>query len=803
MKFNRISLAAFAAGMFLSAGSVCAQEVGTDRVAAMQEAASNNTMTTEEVATFLESVEPRLRGNHEGLKQVVAAAQADAASEAPSTGLSQELMKILMGFVNDPSMTPEEKYALVQEYMVKVLPLYNWLMTGRDTPANADMSNYSVKEIFHAPVDGAYYGIGDERNEYHPYGMDVTQRYYTLSQHGKLKRSGSYVWGMCTYNGKLYWSTNTNYMCVPGYAQVASSGDDTSEGLDNGCWVCEYKYSSRANEVVNTPNGPQALGISGDIQVPRIFCYDPKTNVTEDITPKEGTDAYDVLRNCQGLRSAYSFNDLVFFGGPALVGGSNTAAASSAFVCYDPAKGEYIGSSDMSDVEGCQVTNVRRWVEIDGILYCSVGIKDKTGSNRGAVLRWYGSYDEPFKFRIVGWTACEAAEIEKYNGRLWVGGWPVTAVHNVATGEGYPYAEVYRGPVIPEGGLTPEKATEWERVWRFQDYQNLSTYTSSMRAYKGKLYWGMFGSTFGSFYAVNRIYGENYSSPNALAYMLGNMNSTSFWRLDDTTGSEKPAIELLYGEETIPKNYGGYGVMAGGRVTPEPDWRIERNGMGLRPKWGRSGYGNLFTAYTWALELYHDKLLIGTMDMSNLIEAGIGGTSEEKANMLQMLTSLLNVQESERGFECLVLSDPDKAPEYLTTNGFKNPMSYGIRNFTVIGDDFYIGSANPHNIHSNGGWNVFRINDGEKTPDVDAIDEVSVADEQLMMQKNEGYTVFYTADGEHIDNVTVADVAGRVVGKVTVENHIAYVWTDGLAAGTYIATVKSGKNTWNAKFIVK
>lgn len=457
----------------------------------------------------------------------------------------------------------------------------------------------------------------------------------------------------------------------------------------------------------------------------------------------------------------------------------------------------------MSDVDGCQVTNVRRWVDINGVLYCSVGIRDTKGSNRGAVLRWYGDYEHPFLFHIVGWTECEAAEIEEYNGRLWVGGWPVTAVHDPATGKDYPYAEIYRGPEIPEGGLLPENAYNWERVWRYQDYQNQSCYTSSMRKFKGKLYWGMFGSAFGAFYASTRIYGDNYSCADALANMLATVQSTTFWRLDDTVG-ETPKVELLYGDEKIYKNYGGYGpntILPIPAMKAEPDWRLEANGMGLKPRFGRSGYGNILTSYTWALQPYHDKLLIGTMDMSNLIEAAMGSATPEKASMLQLLSTLLNVTEEEKGFECLVLDNPGRAPKYITSNAFGNPMSYGIRNFAVIDDDFYIGSANPHNIHDNGGWNIFRVTDGQKNVPTD-IKAVKTED-MLMMKTNEGHTVFYTANGANIDEVTVSDVAGRVIGKTSVEGNVAYVWHDGIGKGTVIATVKSGKNVWNTKFIVK
>ena len=45
--------------------------------------------------------------------------------------------------------------------------------------------------------------------------------------------------------------------------------------------------------------------------------------------------------------------------------------------------------------------------------------------------------------------------------------------------------------------------------------------------------------------------------------------------------------------------------------------------MGVKPKWGRSGLGNLYTNYIWSMEVYNDRLYVGTMDMSNLIKPAI------------------------------------------------------------------------------------------------------------------------------------------------------------------------------------
>lgn len=786
MKLKRIATSLVSALLLLTPASVKAQI--PDEV--------KQKMTPEQIADFFICINPKKDIDRAKLIKTIEKAYNAPKSNSSKGGAStyDALDDLNAALGNITVMNPADVYFT----MTQLLPLYTYTTENRVTPRQADMTNVEVEEVFRAPADGAYFGYGDSRNYYKPYGLSAAEQEQVLKDGGKIKRSGSYVWGMTHHNGKLYWSTNTNYMCIPGYATVASAGDMSwsTKGTDNGCWECEYQKGARKGESVKLADGTTAyLGIYADIMVPRIFCYDPQTGVTEDITPKEGTEAYEVLRNCQGLRSAYTFKDIIFFGGPGLVGGTSTAATSSAFVAYDPATGEYIGSSDMSNIEGCKVTNVRRWVEVDGVLYCGVGITDTKGVAKGAVLRWYGDRSNPFEFRIVAWTPCEAAEIEKHNGRLYVGGWPVTTLEPNGN-QTYPYAEIYKSPIIPDGGFTPADAKEWESIWRFQKYWDRSAYVSSLRSYNGKLYWGMFGSTFGGFYTAKRAYPNNPSSPQAIAYMLGNLSSTTVWRYNDRHND----IELLYGEEKVPHNYSSL---------EKPYWDLKPNGMNLKPKWGRSGWGNLFTSYTWSLCKYKGQLMFGTMDMGDLIDAAMGSSSAEDAQTLSTVKQLLNVNESEYGYELVALSDPEKEPKYMTSNGFGNPWAYGIRNLEVIGHDLYIGTANPFNIADKGGWQIMRMRDNDRlnisdddTPTgINNTAELPAAN--ILMKRMEGHVVFYTANGEDIESVTVADVAGRQLVCEKGQNNVAYVFTNGMENSVVIATVKTKSGTWTTKLSIK
>ncbi len=658
-----------------------------------------------------------------------------------------------------PGELDPETLKELEKFMQQVLPLYEYQMRNRVAPQMADMTNYAVKQLYQSPKDGCYFGLGDKRNTYNPAGIDCAE---CTEAGGKLKASGSYAWGMTQMGDKVYWSTNNNYLCMPGYGRTANP--DIADGpYENEAWVCEYE-----------------LGIEGvtkqkygDIQKPRIFEYDTKTGVVRDITPND-----TLLDGCQGLRSAAAHHGIIFFGGPAFAGANMTSSTSSVFLAYSPEQGRFIGSSDMSQVGGCRVTNVRRWIIVNDVLYCGVGIIDKQGVSRGAILRWYGDMQNPFKFEIVGWTPTEAAEIEYHNGRIYAGGWP-----NATT-----TSALYRSPKMPQGGFTADNATEWETVWRFSDYEvnpasQKMSYFSVMKSYKGKLYWGMFSNTFGAMAAVINRFGS-LASADAIAYLFGFLRSTTLFRTDDFNSPND--IEMLYGEEELPVY---------DETTKE--WSLKPNNSGLKPVFGRSGYGNLFTCYTWSMSIYNDDLYIGTMDMSNLIEPAVGpllerqdfGNSITGEQLLNVLKSMLRLDPEKKGFELLRLSDHNTAPVLITDNGFGNPAAYGIRNMQVHNNVLYVGTANPLNLHEKGGWEIHAVDA------TNSAEFTTLTPARVMYQRDGDYHTFSAADGTAIATVTITDAAGQVLTELRADGYRAVIPTSALPKGILIAIVRAGDGT--------
>lgn len=362
--------------------------------------------------------------------------------------LMEQILPALAQRLSMPAPPSPFDSAAISQYTIfvqQVLPLYNYQMKNRITPQPIT-DELKVKHIYQTPKDACYFGIGDKRNTYAPKGIDCAE---CEAKGGKTKASGSYAWGMTALDGKIYWSTNNNYLCMPGYTVVASTGKETGP-YENSCWTCEMQKSVAYGH----------RGAYADILPPRVFCYDTKTGVVTDITPAD-----TMLNHCQGLRSAAYHKGVMFFGGPSIKGGTSTESGTSVFLAYNPATQEFIGSSDMASVQGCQITNVRRWIVVDDVLYCGVGLLDTQGKPKGAVLRWNGSVADPFNFEIVGWTSSEAAEIEYHKGHIFVGGWPTQTSPSA----------LYKSPKIPAGGFKAANATEWEKVWQYSSYEANNT----------------------------------------------------------------------------------------------------------------------------------------------------------------------------------------------------------------------------------------------------------------------------------------------------------------------------------------
>lgn len=693
---------------------------------------------------------------------------AEKSDDSGKPGFNQDTITQIIELLKSLGIT-EENFMELIEYAKKVYPLYIFQIENRVRPELDKNSGLAVDTIFQAPVDEAYYGLANASNKYVPAGLSEQELAEMERNGGKAKRNGSYVWGMGTYKNKLFWSTNNNYLCMQGYGNFVQPGVGDNTPYENKCWACEYGQSAYAKEAY--PDGSEN-GKYADIRPPRMYSYDTTTGIVTDITPS--LDEYPILKNCQGLRSCGVHNGVVFFGGPGLYASDWDSKVSAAFVAYDADNNRILSASSMDDVDGCKVVNVRRWRVINGVLYVTVGITHPTtGKKIGALLRWYGDKKDPWNFHIVGLLDNEAAELAYFNNRIYIGTWgTVSAVHV--------------SPELPEGGFIPVPIDSemWPTVWTTEAGEPTVTLGRSLTSVAGfhewrnHLYWGVFCPNYYILSRAQTTYGS-LTSPDALAFILGNYRTPSFWRLDKDNN-----YELLYGDTQNPKPV----YDKTGKIT---SWELEANG--LTAKWGRGGFGNLWTIYIWALQEYKDNLYIGTMDLSNLADAAGSNLIGDKefSTVANLLTGFKG---SDEGFELLRMTDEEEAPEYITENGFGNPEQFGVRNLEVLDNKLMLGSASMSSLKPNGGWHVNSITDTA----LSSMDQAEIKKPGIILERNDQFVNLATVGGEKITEVEVYDAAGRRINSARPDSRVASVPLDN-AAGISILKITSEKGEWEAK----
>lgn len=661
-------------------------------------------------------------------------------------------------------------YLKLLEYFKKVYPLYIFQIENRVRPEVDQNSKLAVDTVFQAPVDEAYYGLASPDNKYVPEGLSESALEEIKQKGGQGKRNGSYVWGMGTYKDKLFWSTNNNYLCMQGYGNFVQPGKGDNAPYENSCWVCEYGQSAYAKEAYEEGDENSKYA---DIRPPRMYSYDTKTGIVTDITPSIAD--YPLLKNCQGLRSCGVHNGVVFFGGPGLYASDWDSKVSAAFVAYDADNDRILSTSSMDNVDGCKVVNVRRWRVINNVLYVTVGLTHPTtGKKIGALLRWYGDKNDPWNFHIVGLVDKEAAELAYFNNRIYIGTWGTVSAVNVS-------------PELPEGGFTPVgiNSDMWPEIWTTESAEPTKTLGRSLTSVAGfhewrdHLYWGVFCPNYYILSSALATYGD-LTSPDALAFILGNYRTPSFWRLDkDNT------CEMLYGDTSNPKPvYNWKGNIE--------KWELEPNG--LTAKWGRGGFGNLCTIYVWALQQYNDNLYIGTMDLSNLAVAAASKLlGDESFDTLSKL--LTGLDTSDEGFELLRMTDEEEAPKFITQNGFNNAEQYGVRNLEVLNNKLMLGSASMSSLKDNGGWHVLSLDD-LSTPA--SISQSEIKKPGIIMERNAEYINLATVGGEAIATISVYDAAGRMISSSHPATHLVSIPLQNVK-GVHIIKVTSAKGEWEIK----
>ncbi|MDA8141820.1 MAG: hypothetical protein M0036_24505 [Desulfobacteraceae bacterium] len=551
-----------------------------------------------------------------------------------------------------------------------VLPCF-----GMGTAPPSNSPTFTNTLLAKAEVDECYNGIGQ------PYKAGPT-----CASNEKKKANQSYLWGMTKSGDTIWFGTAPNMLClVQAFSEYENPSDYTANPYQGSLWVCEYAKGQYLK--TKMPNVP-APAVFNDYRPPKIYTYNITTKTLTDKTLAiTDANAQLLLQATFGLRSAVTYSGLVILSGPMALG-----AGINVFV-FNASTGNFIAAGTLTSYQ-----NIRKWLVLNNVLYTAVG-KESGG---GAVLRWSGTMANPLAFTEVGTLDGTGAELEVYNGRIFVSTWPSrTGTANLAG--------LWMSPVVSSTGLTTADAASWKKVWQVDKYEpdafGAMLYgMGAMASYGGYLYWGTMhvqGKAALSYIKQYNIPTYGYAD----AY-FNSWRATAVFRGSnfDTT----PSVELLYGESSMPvfvkSGSSGY-------------WTTSRNKMGgVSGRYGTSGFGNDYNNYTWTMAVYKNQLFVGTMDFSYLILDWNNLQNEYTGGNYIPIPWFFYPDSSEFGADLWRFPSASSAAVRVSRDGLGNYTNYGFRN--SIADDatgLYLGTANPANIAANsdgslkGGWELRRL----------------------------------------------------------------------------------------------
>jgi len=418
-----------------------------------------------------------------------------------------------------------------------------------------------------------------------------------------------------------------------------------------------YNSSNAVCEQMN-PGGDGPLS-NPDWREPEILTYDKSTGEWVVRTEVMGADEeFGIADTTMGWRASVVFGDYYLAAGPgtgALWGMPGYGTSVAVFK-----SGEFLGAKKLTENN-----EARKFLDYGGYLY----LGSQKWNADGVILRWNGDEsnlpDSLFDFAEVGIIDGMAAWVEGYKGRIYAITWPSSFIGG---GDGF---KLYRSPLIPECGLTEEHAFEWELVFSYSDYDpnpvtNQLAGGGAMIAYQGALYFG----------SMHVPFQHKCASPadmiNCSLEKYNNTEAFSVFRLtEDNEGNVD--VECLFGED---------------------------KGGSLVPTQGPAGFGNHYNNYFWSVAVHDGWLYVGTMDYGKYLADALA------AYGLPFIPGIFQPYQA-FGFDLWATDDGDNW-QAVGINGFGNEFNLGVRQLWSDGSSLWAGTANPFNLSSQGGWEVWR-----------------------------------------------------------------------------------------------
>jgi hypothetical protein len=503
------------------------------------------------------------------------------------------------------------------------------------TAGNANAWVDVITELDHAEPNACFAGIGEP----YPPGPPCPEG-------SQEKIDQAYVWGLTQEGNSLWFGTGANVLCTTTALFLGDTDPDASRSF-----VCEYGDGAFAQSHPNLPDQ------YGDWRQPYIYEYDLTQKKLIDRSPRTDPN----FRRSMGLRSAGSYNGVVFLAGGSLNGGIILFA-------FDANTKAYLGSQEFT-----QYRSIRKWLVVKNTLYLGT----VTAQSQGRVLRWFGSRDNLWDFRVVGIVKGFPRELTEYVDASGLSRIVVSA------------KTMWVSPAIPQrqAGLLPAQQGQWTEFWSPASYDpdpvTMATYVGGgMQSFNGWVYWGTMhipGNAMATHESCTSTYcyGEPANMAEYYALYYGTFRATSIWRARNLE-SGNPEVQLLYGEAQLP---------AFNPTTHSFD--TVSNVGGYVPRYGVSGFGTRLNNYTWVMAAVDNHLFAGTMDS----------------------TYLYYTTSPEAGADLWRFDESDTPAVADDRTGLGNRLNYGIR-CLIPSDDgtkLFAGMANNMNLEPKGGWYLYQL----------------------------------------------------------------------------------------------
>ncbi|WBB81452.1 hypothetical protein O7606_08865 [Micromonospora sp. WMMD882] len=597
------------------------------------------------------------------------------------------------------------RWRLFSAVALGVLPV----LAALPSPATAGLlpgpTTFKHELLAKAVPDECFAGVGQP----YPAGPPCEQ--------GQAKVNQAYVWSLAKAENRLWFGTGANVNCI-----VTGSTLSRPVPRQNDDYVCEFADSQIVKQ---NPTMPTNVG---DHRQPRVYLYDlasgVQTEKTSVITSASADDA-SRLKRTLGLRAGGTHQGVVLLAGPALGQTVNMFA-------FDTVTGDYLGSANFA-----KYGNIRHFLVADDALYAGVGV-GANGRDGGYMLRWAGDRTDPFKFIEVGQLPAQVADLTVHDGRIFVSTWSAVGAGSLAAGSSgragvrsllgrigvLPAAEVnpaiagvWMSPRLSDGdpGLTPADLGSWQQVWSAQTYEPDPIIASSyglgaLYSFEGYLYWGTMHVPMKSTSMVAEAY-PPADEVTARATLENSQRAVSIFR-GKRFGTALENIELLYGEARLPAYDAAANDGAGA-------WKW--TSTGYRPRYGHIGFGNIYTNYTWTMEVSGGRLFVGTMDWSYLAKDLLPQAAQAMgfANAARGLSDDLDpitIDPALYGGDLYMFESSLRPATAVDTKGMGNYLNYGFRTMVSDGSTLYLGMANPMNLRTDpndgvpeGGWELIRL----------------------------------------------------------------------------------------------